>query len=409
MDTVQQFDELDFTMESSAVVALEDMLSSLGRKMHEIETVGQISRSQAQLLVEQYAVNLESRCPINAFTQIPSTTNLRVAQEGIIETIADKIWELIQAAGNLLRRVWRWIIDFITFRKARDRQARQVAENVVAAHAAAQELKEKANLSPAEQVMREAAKDFDALYNGLTDDFLKSGKYIRMVRALQPGVASVSAAITGRVAFIIRQMDRMSTSLIHPTSVIGKDSVGLFDSTALRFYEPALKKADIPAPNNPKSAREWMQSALIEVTKENMAKLSPLEPNEAMRLFALDSNAIRDPLLLLPDEVARSVQKNLDVLDQIKRTKIKTANAEDQAIIQKLVQTTIDDAMSVQVFMSMLNLVATTRDKLVAALWKYSSFVYESCYNEAVTTEDPIIQKIVERNAAVLKAHLKRR
>lgn len=408
MELVQQFNELDISMESSAVVTLEDLLSSLNSKMAEITLSGNISRHQAQVLVEQYAVQFESRCPIQSFTQIPSTTNFQIAQEGIIATIGEKVWELIKAAGELLKRVFKWIIDFVTFRKLRDRQAAEVAENIIAAHEAAVKLKESTHLSLTEEVQKLASADFDALYSGLTDDFLKSGRYIRMVRSMQPGVATVGAMTEARLDFIERYIERLNTNT-QKNEDINKDSVGLFESTALRVYMPSLKKAGIPEPNNPKSAREWVQSALITITKENLVKLTPIDAVTAMRMFNEDSNALRDPILMLPDELQKSLDKNMRALENIRQKSLPTATAQDQAVIQKLVQTAIDDAMSVQVFMSVVNLVATARDKLIAALWKYSSYTYESLYNESAAVDDPHISKLIQDNAYQLKRRLKTR
>lgn len=92
-----------------SVASLEDVLAGLSEIGDQVAADNAICKTQA--------VALESVCPgilprfaaVNSFTQIPSTTNLKIALEEIDKKKAGIIAAIVIAAGAFLYKLWKWI------------------------------------------------------------------------------------------------------------------------------------------------------------------------------------------------------------------------------------------------------------------------------------------------------------
>lgn len=406
MGTVQLFDELDVSMESNAMTQIHETLDLLNLKLHAISTEGRISRAAAQQLVERYSVSFDPRYSVASFTQIPSQTNLSVAVEGILSTVGSKVIELVKQAIELLKKVFRWIIDFITFRKLRDAKAPKVVKNIVETNKATRQLHEVSEHQLETAVLEQAASPYLEHYNGLSADFLGKGKYLKLMRELQPQLTLLEKGIQTRIDLLEQWITRPPTTDSDVAAILNTSSVlEVMDADKLGAI---VSRAGIHAPPNPKSAREWMQAVLIEVSRESLIKgLEPIPPITAIQILEQNRNGLQEPLLLIPDAVAKSADRYMGQLKKLQVRPLPETSETGRQIVEKLTQSIIDEVMSIQIFMSAINLYAGQRDQLVADLWRYSSFVYESTYKEVVTIGDEKIRRMAQSNVTLLRSKLK--
>lgn len=103
-----QYNEMNSEAEQS-ITSLEDVLAGLAEIGDEVAGEGVICKTQAVALESISPGILPRYASVNSFTQIPSTTNLKVALEEIDKKKAGIIAAIVLAAGAFLYKLWKWI------------------------------------------------------------------------------------------------------------------------------------------------------------------------------------------------------------------------------------------------------------------------------------------------------------
>lgn len=188
--------EFDGGAEVEQMTVIQEALNLLENYQREIQTVGGVSRAHVKALVDECGVELPASAPLNSFTADPSTTNIQVANEGLISAIAGKIKDLAKAVLALLRKIFDWVIDLL--RKVRGNRAnveRKLHNASVTADAAAQlhELNlEGVPLNPSATARvnalikkrEEIESRFDSIFSDLHADTVTGGQVAAKVRSI---------------------------------------------------------------------------------------------------------------------------------------------------------------------------------------------------------------------------------
>lgn len=103
-----QYNEMNSEAEQS-ITSLEDVLAGLAEIGDEVAGEGVICKTQAVALESISPGILPRYASVNSFTQIPSTTNLKVALEEIDKKKVGIIAAIVLAAGTFLYKLWKWI------------------------------------------------------------------------------------------------------------------------------------------------------------------------------------------------------------------------------------------------------------------------------------------------------------
>lgn len=408
MDTLQLFEELELSTESIEYTRLSEQIDLLNCKVTQLTMEGKVSRSFVESLITQHAVEIDPRYPVGSFTRVPSTTNFTVAQESLVATLGRKFVDMLKEAVKVLIKIFKWIIGFIDYRKQRDKKTPLFVANTAATSKASQDLAEKTNVSLEEEVLKEAVKGYYAQYTGLSKDLLTDGRFVVLLRKLQPQILGLEQIASMRLEAIERMLKHLpkdegdDLTLMANTRALG-DPMGTIQIQTL------LKSSGIAMPPNVKSPRELMQSLWMALNVENLNKdLDPMDPTDAIVRLESNRNDILAPILMVPDTIAKSVSAIISKLNILRFEDRSGTTETGRQVIEKLFHSTMDEALAVQVYMNAVNLVAGSRDKLVETLWHYSTFVYESTYKEAVNIGTDEARRITNYNLTNLKAKLKK-
>lgn len=403
------FEELDVSCESSAIDFIRDQLLLLGETVQRISTEGKVSKSVAQNLIANYSVDFGQNYPVASFTESPTGTNVNVAMEGIVSTMGRKVVELVKMAADLLKRLFKWIIDLISFRKLRERKAKIAAMNTVVVGHATAELASKDIAPVIDPVAERALERFHESCNELVVDMLQDGKRLAMVRECQAALGTAELILTEKLNWLERNLKSglPNTEWSEVDFVEGSDGLkyGMHSSRLTNI----LSKYGIASPKSDVSMLTAAQLAVSIITKDILSPAeNPPNPQIVMEVLESNRNGIMEPIVMIPDATIKSIDRIAKRTHDISRMTITNTTANSVRVVDAVIKSIMDDAKSVQLIFSAANSCSAARDKFIESIWTYVTVVFQNTYNANLKSDDHEARKSVAETANRMKAKLKR-
>lgn len=186
-------------------------LARLEGHLRELEGTGAISRANAAAMVED-GVALPATAPLNSFTADPSTTNLHVAQEGLISSIVGKLKDLAKAIVALMRKALDWVIDLIRKIRSHGQETEKKVANVRATSIAHTEMSElhmdQMEIKPSavnrikvlDEKLEALEKRWIGSFNDLTADFVTGCELSSIIRSIMLYVPEIAGIYEMRMS-----------------------------------------------------------------------------------------------------------------------------------------------------------------------------------------------------------------
>ncbi len=130
------------TSEIEKIDEIQVQLESLDALYQQISDVGGVSMEMAQQMVNDHALELSHRTPINSFSKDPSTTNLKASMEAIDVGKTVLLAALIGAAAIIIVKLTQWLIEYFRSNRRREAQTQVLASNVVELAKAREQLRD---------------------------------------------------------------------------------------------------------------------------------------------------------------------------------------------------------------------------------------------------------------------------
>jgi hypothetical protein len=185
----------DGGQEAEQVDQLQQALDLLAAHGAELRAVGGVSRAQVAAMTDA-GVAFPAQTPLNAFTADASTTNLNIATESLFGAIWTKLREFARSVLELLRKIFRWIVDTLKSLRPGRKKVEDKAANVQAMAEAVDELKQAgvgvAELTPSDRSKVQQLQDklsalqntFATSFNDLMADHVSGGAIASKYRAI---------------------------------------------------------------------------------------------------------------------------------------------------------------------------------------------------------------------------------
>ena len=399
MTDVQMFEELDVSCEENALTRLGEMLELLDNKFTQISTEGRISRADASALVERYAVQFDTRYPIASFTQFPSATNLTVAQEGILSTAGQYLMDLIKKAGEILVKIFRWVLDLITFRALREKRAKKQAANLSTIKRAEADLHIAGVTLPPEQVVEieRAFGRYQSVYSSLSEEILKGGYIGPLLRDLQETILLVKSTIKYRV----EHLEHLLTILPKTEQedlAFEENAKSALRSAIGEEIRKRLVNVGIDVPKTATTPKELFGLLVNDISKLSLHKdIEPLQVEEVESIITTNKNGIVNPILNIPPSTLTDVNAIIKQLMQFRTDPRINTTPRGRQVIQTLINAAINEALGVQAYMNAVSLYANARDTLISVVLEYAMAVYQATYSAGMTSPDPAKRQAVQR------------
>lgn len=403
-------EELDLSCEALALTQIEDTLELLDCKLTQISVEGRISRAEASALVERYAVQFDERYPLASFTQYPSATNLTVAQEGIIKSVGKALADLIKKAGEILKKVFLWILKLFDFRSGKDSQATNRSSNIKTVSEAHDELRTngiKASDDRLEQ-LKKMVERYNDRYNGLTHDMLTSGRFLKLIKALQPHVLTIETSIKHRLEHLRHVLTILPTDPKDDAS-FEANAKDMLKSTIPNSIMPMLKQAGITRSEDAvRTARDVMQVLETEISMCRVHEVSgPLDINAAIRLVNTEHNHLAEPVL--PEAVLdrKKIEAYMRELNTLRVPAQASCTWPARMIVSRLTSQVVDEVLALKTYISVVNLYTTERDRLLTSLWEFVMGTYQAAYTAGMADTDEGKRQAVKRVTARMRSRMK--
>lgn len=409
MATALTLPVLSLEADQKTLTVLQEHLDLLSSKLQQITVAGQMSRYDAQQLVEHYAVQLDSRYPLVSFTQSPSPTNLKVAQEAMLTTLGRKIVELIKAAAELLVKVFKWLASFFSFRKAQDKKISLSIQNIGTVNQASDQLAAVTGpISVTHHAMQTAVSLYVEQFNRLTEDWLGPGAYASCLRELQPLLVTQEQVITQRLVYLQRFIDHPLQTPAE-ADLYGKEALKMIHPGMYERFSSVFKKYGIKEPSDVTSLKAFMDALLHHLTQASLEQPEQVMPIEqaALQIEKQAANLLA-PILLVPDESLREVQKLATQAQKLHQSIRQLPHEQLIKDLEQILKLVMQETQAVQVYYSCIDLYCQARDQLVANVWTYQTTQFQEAYQNAMAQGDQATRQLVQDIANKMKSRLKK-
>lgn len=392
MTDVLAYEELDVSCEQLALTRIEETLELLDCKLTQISVEGRISRAEASALVERYAVQFDERYPLASFTQSPSSTNLTVAQEGVARTAGRYLLDLIKRAGEMMKKVFLWIIKLFDFSGPKLKAAQKRIDNIKTVSAAHDELHSQgiAATDARMESLERLVEKFNDRYNALTHDMLSTGEMLAEIKKMTPFVQTLETSIHNRLEHLRHILTILPTD--------PKDDAS-FEANA----QDMLKRPEKG------TSKEIMREFDARFTTFKVQEVShPLSIRIALERVAAGHNSLAEPMV--PKVIMDHYAKLEEYMRQLTGLRIPpnvTCTQTTNQIVGKLTTRVLDDVMALKVYVSTVNIYSTERDRLLTALWEFVTASYQAAYTAGMADTDPEKRDVTKRVTARMKSRMK--
>jgi hypothetical protein len=385
-------EELDFSAESLAVSQVGDALKVLDDHYDEIARVGGISRPQAQSLVAECGAQFGNRYPLESFSQIPSTTNLSVAMEGIIEAGGKLLMDLLRRAAALLMQIIRWCIDLVKAQTARAKQFMRVHHNLEVVHGQNEVLRTSGvikgpdsptsstpkELLEASERLETATKNYEETANRLTSDILEHGPMGQMVRELSVAVLGILPKVEEK----LKLFEHVLTSPSHTgagedlaqysqlkTVATPIDTAGLARSVGRYFHDD----------HNTGSVGGMLNAvyrALADMTTEGGEDRPGID--QVVAIVSDPKGQFAAPFVVVPDQAARQLEAMEHRLRRLQSIEPSNqATDKIRAAFQEAISSVTDDIQGLRSYFLAVRLCISAQERLLHDALAYETALFE--------------------------------
>lgn len=210
---------------------LEEEIDSAEKAMASLEALeglyenisihGGVSMEHARQMVNEHALTLDARYPVQSFTHDPSKTNLAPSLEAIDVGRMVLVVALLGAAVIILIKLTKWLVQFFRTNKMKEAKTTVLATNVVEMAAALEKAKAVIPASALENIRQIVAKESGLRMNltGMQEDVLTGGLFSATALTCWRHLDEWEKALTEKM----RRFRAMSNQHIRDNDVAGAD------------------------------------------------------------------------------------------------------------------------------------------------------------------------------------------
>ena len=218
-----------------AMALLQDYLS-------EIHGAGAVSKAQAAAIVDCDPTILPVTVLVNSFTVEPSTTNLEVTTEGLVNGIWEKFKSLATAIWTFIQKIWNSIWNFLKDLYRRLQGVGKQSKQIVALHSAVSKNQNNALRSVTLPVSAESR--VKQLQKSMT---VVSEQYERSYTALHHAILQQDQCIVELRSQVLKLDERIRwlEGFVKQMQNAGKDQTITLSSIALEYQSDFIDGRDV--------------------------------------------------------------------------------------------------------------------------------------------------------------------